>query len=387
MLFPQEFIERSVEHVFKRSSVRSQLLYILTLIFILCIFCALPFVYTEVGKSAQGVLVPSIDRMSVLAPKTGRVATTHIAENLRIEEGQLLLTFQTQAIDQQLEKNQKDLNRTILFIQDLELIVRDLQHSDSPKLLHTALYNSEWASYLQERNELLHEITNQQQLYNRTKALYEKEAVSKAELEQGAYQLEVQRQRLSLLTQRRLMEWESALNTHRLELETLKTKHIELLDHQKAHYVYAPITGTLQNAVSITKHSMLYANQVLSEISPDTLLIAEMYVHPRDIGFIEKGMPVRFQIDAFNYNEWGHVKGKVLEVPNDATITEHGDIVFMVRCTLNSTKLTLSNGYTASLIKGMTLQAQFIIARRSLFQLLYDNVDDWLNPIRNQASN
>ena len=143
----------------------------LTLIFILSMLFALPFVYTEVGKSAQGVLVPSIDRMSVLAPKTGRVATTHIAENLRIEEGQLLLTFQTQAIDQQLEKNQKDLNRTILFIQDLELIVRDLQHSDSSKLLHTALYNSEWDSYLQERNELLHEITNQQQLYNRTKAL------------------------------------------------------------------------------------------------------------------------------------------------------------------------------------------------------------------------
>jgi hypothetical protein len=45
-------------------------------------FCALPFVYTEVGKSVQGVLVPSIDRMSVLAPKTGTVATTHIAENL-----------------------------------------------------------------------------------------------------------------------------------------------------------------------------------------------------------------------------------------------------------------------------------------------------------------
>jgi len=34
--------------------------------------------------------------------------------------------------------------------------------------------------------------------------------------------------------------------------------------------------------------------------------------------------------------------------------------------------------------KGMTLQARFIVTKRSLWQLLYDKVDDWANPnIRN----
>jgi membrane fusion protein, peptide pheromone/bacteriocin exporter len=28
----------------------------------------------------------------------------------------------------------------------------------------------------------------------------------------------------------------------------------------------------------------------------------------------------------------------------------------------------------------MTLRARFVVARRSIFQLLYDKADDWLNP-------
>ena len=30
--------------------------------------------------------------------------------------------------------------------------------------------------------------------------------------------------------------------------------------------------------------------------------------------------------------------------------------------------------------KGMTVQARFIVARRSFWQLLFDKVDNWLNP-------
>jgi hypothetical protein len=35
---------------------------------------------------------------------------------------------------------------------------------------------------------------------------------------------------------------------------------------------------------------------------------------------------------------------------------------------------------TVTLTKGLTLQAEFIVARRSLYQLIYDKADDWLNP-------
>lgn len=90
-------------------------------------------------------------------------------------------------------------------------------------------------------------------------------------------------------------------------------------------------------------------------------------------------MPARFQIDAFNYNEWGIITGEIIEISNDIIVTD-GQPLFKIRCSLDKKSLRLKNGYVGKVKKGMTLSARFSITERSLFQLLYDNVDDWLNP-------
>lgn len=90
-------------------------------------------------------------------------------------------------------------------------------------------------------------------------------------------------------------------------------------------------------------------------------------------------MKARFQVSAFDYNQWGILTGEVQEISNDVNIINNRP-VFTVRSTLGQTYLELENGYRGELKKGMTMQARFIITRRSLFQLLYDNVNDWLNP-------
>ena len=88
---------------------------------------------------------------------------------------------------------------------------------------------------------------------------------------------------------------------------------------------------------------------------------------------------VKFQIDAFNYNQWGLLEGKVIEIDKNITINEQ-QAFFKVKCKLNSKKLTLKSGYKTQVSKGMTLTTRYIITRRSLFDLLFDKVDDWLNP-------
>jgi HlyD family secretion protein len=92
-------------------------------------------------------------------------------------------------------------------------------------------------------------------------------------------------------------------------------------------------------------------------------------------------MPVRFQVDAFNYNEWGIAKGKVLSIDNDFTLVENQP-VFKVKCSFAGTELHTRTGVKGRLKKGMTFQARFILTKRSLFQLLYDKADDWINPAR-----
>jgi membrane fusion protein, peptide pheromone/bacteriocin exporter len=90
-------------------------------------------------------------------------------------------------------------------------------------------------------------------------------------------------------------------------------------------------------------------------------------------------MRINAQIDAFNYNEWGMMPGTVADIAGDFVLMENKP-VFKVRCRLEKQTLQLKNGYTARLKKGMTLRTRFVVTRRSLFQLLYDKADDWLNP-------
>jgi len=54
-------------------------------------------------------------------------------------------------------------------------------------------------------------------------------------------------------------------------------------------------------------------------------------------------MPVRFQVDAFNYNQWGLATGKVLEISNDIIIINNMP-VFKVKCALDKEYLILKNG-------------------------------------------
>ncbi|MDQ6477425.1 hypothetical protein [Dyadobacter sp. LHD-138] len=84
-------------------------------------------------------------------------------------------------------------------------------------------------------------------------------------------------------------------------------------------------------------------------------------------------------MDAFNYNEWGMVKGKVEDIARDFTIIKDQP-VFKVKCSLDQKKLQLKNGYQVTLTKGLSLRAEFVITKRSLYQLIYDKVDDWFDP-------
>jgi HlyD family secretion protein len=121
------------------------------------------------------------------------------------------------------------------------------------------------------------------------------------------------------------------------------------------------------------------AGEELAVVSPTAGLIAEVYVSPRDIGLLRVGLPVRIQVDAFNYNDWGLLSGRVDRLPEDMVILD-GNPVFRVPVRLDCTHLSLPSGFRGELRKGMTLRARFVVANRSLWQLLRDRAAGWLDP-------
>jgi HlyD family secretion protein len=71
--------------------------------------------------------------------------------------------------------------------------------------------------------------------------------------------------------------------------------------------------------------------------------------------------------------------GRILELPADFTLVNQQP-VYRVPVSLDHSTLRLRNGYRGEIRKGMTLTARFVVAHRSLLQLLHDDVADWLDP-------
>ncbi len=81
----------------------------------------------------------------------------------------------------------------------------------------------------------------------------------------------------------------------------------------KYQTIKAPVTGDVFDLKAYPGYvppSGQAASPVL-QIVPTENLIAEIFITPKDIGFVEKGMSTDVRISAFDYSEYGDIKGKV----------------------------------------------------------------------------
>ena len=90
-------------------------------------------------------------------------------------------------------------------------------------------------------------------------------------------------------------------------------------------------------------------------------------------------MNARIRIDAYDYTQWGVINGSILRISPDVFTTESGTY-YRVECTLSKDYLELKNGVKGYIKKGMGLTARIVVTERTVFQLIQDKMDDWLNP-------
>ena len=220
--------------------------------------------------------------------------------------------------------------------------------------LRTPAVQQEWFSYVNKRDELQSKIAQTKIGYDRNKGLYEKGVISRAEFEKYSFDYTYAQQALSGLEKNQRSMWQNNKRDLEIQLKNLNGTLQKIKVESQNYYITAPMTAS-------------------------DMLIVESSVSPNDIGLIQKNQKVKFQLDAFNYNQWGLLEGKVIDI--DRNITIQGDQVFFkVRSALNTTSMNLQSGYKTKVSKGMTLTTRYMITRRSLFDLLFDKVDDWLNP-------
>jgi multidrug resistance efflux pump len=359
---------------------RTSIIYIGCVVFCIVALGFMPYLKTDVSVRSSALIRPTSEVNTIRSIASGRVKEAYLTENKKVKEGDLLYIIESETLNEQEHFYSEKISLTETFMTDAEKIILQSQNpnpqSASP---NTALYRQSYFTYLQKLNEAQTVFNKAKQAHDRQYKLYQEKVIAPMEFENFQFELKKAEDAIAQLQETQRSQWQSELKTLQEEKLDLESQLMRVQKEKATLTIKASVSGTVQNLTGVYAGSMVFANQELGQISPDTCLLVVAYVQPNDIGFIKKDMDVRLQVDAFNYNQWGMATGKVTEVPQDIKIVDNKP-VFEVRCSLDKDFLQLKSGYKGLLKKGMTLQARFIITKRSLWQLLYDKVDDWVNP-------
>ncbi|WP_348798031.1 HlyD family secretion protein [Flavobacterium adhaerens] len=373
MRFSQDPIN-TLENLISKNKTKSISIYLVLVLGILVFLGLLPIIKIDISSQSRGMVRSTTDNVPLTSVVNGKVTFINLKNNRAVEKGDTLVQLTLDNLDAEKASNQT-LSATIQNqIQDLSLVVLGKSN-----LLKTPELQQEWFSYSSKREELLSKIVQAKTGYDRNKQLYDKGVIAKAEFEKYSFEYTYAQQALTGLEKNQRSVWQNKKRELEEQLQNLKGTLQKINVEAKNYIITAPISGTVENFSGIQVGSFLNASQPIATISATDQLIVESTVAPDDIGLIKKNQNVKFQLDAFNYNQWGLLEGKVIDI--DRNITIQGEQAFFkVRCDLKNTVMRLKSGYKAQISKGMTLTTRYMVTRRSLYDLLFDKVDDWLNP-------
>ena len=385
-IFPSEILEQTADYHFQRYNQRSIALYRIILLIVLVSLVAIFFIKVDVSVNSPGIIKSEVERAVIKPLVSGVVDKVYVEENDFVNKGDLILSIQADEITEQTSLLSDQIGVLQTEISDLSRLVAVAKSKDWRKktTLNTSQFTQEYVSFSNQVQRAYEQYELVQVDFRRSESLFESGAISAKEFETSKLEYERVKNDVFSMMEQQAMIWQSGLTERRLALKSLQSSATQNETRSDFFEIKAPLAGSVQNIRGIQPGSSITMSQTIGEISPDGGLIAEVPVMSKDIGFIQVGNKVRFQVDAFNYNQWGLLDGEVLEIPKDITLSEQGIPYFLIRCKLDSDYMTLQNGVEGNLKKGMTVNARFILTKRTIFQLIYDNADDWLNP--NQSS-
>lgn len=373
-IFAYKTIEHNVEALYARHHTGSQILYLTVLVSLITAFIALPYIKVDITKQSRAIIRSQQDNNLVATAVYGQVTKVFIRENQKVAIGDLLLTLSTTKIDDEIQFKKEKLLEHERYIRDLKGLL-----SSNSQMPQSSLYGQAYLQFQQKIAEQSLKLAHQQKAFDRAKELFEADVIAKVEFEQRLFDLDITKNALALLKEQQYKSWEIERQNYLSQNRELTAQIAQLNIEKEQYEIRAPIAGSITQYTGLQPGNFIAPNQTIAQISSNEDLIIESYISPTDIGLIREGMDVKFQIDAFNYNQWGLATGKVIEISKDIN-TQQDQPFFKVKCSLTEQQLSLKNGYTGNLKKGMTLTSRFTVTERTLYQLLYDKMDDWLNP-------
>ncbi|MCF0191015.1 MAG: HlyD family efflux transporter periplasmic adaptor subunit [Marinilabiliaceae bacterium] len=377
MILPSE-IENTISVFNSRYNKKTNAIYITLLLALLATFALLPFIYVDITSQSRGLIRAVDENVDIESIVTGRIEYVNVSNNKQVHVGDTLLKIDDTAIEAKLMAQRGIVRDIQNRLNDLNVLIYG---SSAPVKLVSDDYKQEYDDYCERKKEAELKFSQSQRDYEVANRGFAEGVISKTKRDLAHDKMKIAEQNVITLLTQQLTSW----NTARVSLDEQLSKmlaEIKTLETEKNNcIIISPIDGTILIRKQLSTNAFVYSGQNIATISPDDNLIVECYVKPTDIGFVKPGQKVALQFDAFNYNQWGLGSAEVFDIDKNLTIQDSNSF-FVVRCKITNHALSLKNGYTVKVKKGMTLTGRFFITERTLWQLLFDKIDDWFNPVQ-----
>ncbi|EGK84382.1 HlyD family efflux transporter periplasmic adaptor subunit [Microcoleus vaginatus PCC 9802] len=175
------------------------------------------------------------------------------------------------------------------------------------------------------------------------------------------------------------LEKEQKIQQLEMELNQVKSKIAEtqsLLaqakNKLKQRFIYAPVSGVVSTLNVHNTGEVVQPGQTLAEMTPNHApLVLEVSLPNREAGFVKTGMPVQVKFDAFPYQNYGVIPGKVVSISPDAKTDERLGVFYRVEVSIDRDSVK-ANHQTWKLKAGQTATAEIVIRQRSIADILLD---------------
>jgi membrane fusion protein, peptide pheromone/bacteriocin exporter len=383
-MVPAPLVEDCIEVHLARHAPTGHALYLTILATTVAGAMAMPLVQVPVTVQANGVIRPAIERQEARAAESGIVHIVYTTDGAPIRAGDTLLALDARPVRARLAATDSLAREREQDLADLTSLLDAGDTLVPGQSLRTSYRRQQSREHATILVELHARAEAQGREADRLRALLARGFVAPEQIERQEGAQRTAQAAVREHVERMRSTWSDARARITDELRRLATERADLREALARHLVIAPVDGTVEMAAALSPGSVLQQGERIATISPNTDLVGEVLLTARDVGLVRRGTSARLMIDALNYRDWGVVDATVIDIADDASLTAELP-VFRVRCRLSRRDLRLRGGHRVGLGKGMTFHARFVIAERSLLQLLLDDIDDWLNPERNRS--
>lgn len=331
---------------------------------------------------AQGQVIPQEKTQVIQAADGGVIKELRVSEGETVQKGQVLAVLESDRARAGVE----EISNRIAGFHISRIRAQAEAMGVQPKFEHFSkshpdLVSSQLALYVQNQAALLKDteaLTEQLGLakseFELTQRLYDRGDVSRIEFMRTQRSLVDARQKLTTVQEkyktdarRELAKIEDEITSQRSKLQERQS----VLDHTE---IQASLDGVVKSLRINTLGGVLRGGDELMQISPTSGgYIVEAKVNPSDIGQLQVGMSVTVRLDAYDYNIYGSLSGKLTYLSSD-TLNEQGSdgrsqIYYRAKVHIDK-PLPSQRIQVADLKPGMTASLDILTGRRSVLTFI-----------------